>query len=97
MKAKAILMLIFLPVLALGLTACGGEEAAASRTPEAQPNEARLVEPAATAYDENAEFVDAPETAPIIIDGDEEQLPEAVPASEVYQAAPDVMPEPETP
>ena len=85
MKAKAILMLIFLPVLTLGLTACGGEEAAASRTPQV-PNEARLDDP-------NAEFIDAPETAPVIIDGDEEQLPETQPVSEIYQAAPDVMPE----
>ena len=96
MKAKTILSLMLIPALTGILTGCGGEQADSSYTPETAPATQKQTYPVLTtpAEAEGVEFVDAPETAPVIIDGDE--LPPEEPASEIYQPAPDVMPDAET-
>lgn len=95
MKAKTILTLMLIPVLAGVLTACGGEQADSAYIPETAPSQKQTYPVLTTpAEAEGVEFVDAPETAPVIIDGDE--LPPEEPVSEIYQAAPDIMPDAET-
>ncbi|MBR1554601.1 MAG: hypothetical protein IJ644_04315 [Oscillospiraceae bacterium] len=107
MQIKNMLMLILLPALAGVLTACGGEQTETPYIPETAPVQKQtypvLTTPAeagnavsdvSAEIAGDVEFVDAPETAPIIIDGDE--LPPEEPVSEIYQAAPDVMPDAET-
>ena len=98
MKVKTVLILMLIPALAGMLSACGGEQAESSYTPETAPVTEKQTYPVLTTPAQagagDAEFADAPETAPVIIDGDE--LPPEETASEIYQAAPDVMPEAET-
>ncbi|MBE6875646.1 MAG: hypothetical protein E7496_02815 [Ruminococcus sp.] len=95
MKANTILMLMLIPVLAGMLTACGEEQAESSYIPETASTEQKQTYPVLTTPGGNVEFVDAPETAPVIIDGDE--LPTEEPVSEIYQSAPDIMPDAGTP
>lgn len=88
MKAKLMLIAGCMILSSVLLTACGEEQNPSypSSVPETTQKTTYPV-----LNDPNAEFADAPETAPIIIEPD--YVPEAEPQTEVYNAAPETMPE----
>ncbi len=85
MKTKIFCLL--LPAAVLLFTSCGEPQAAVSSAVQTTATEDPYAQ-----YGDDVEFIDAPMTAPAIIDGDE--LPEdETSAPEVYQEAPPDMPE----